>query len=248
MPAYINHFSPIYPNQGAHVTEVWSENVSNDQQISHNSTPERPPPATYNNEYTPTSNSRNTTTTPSYVLVDSNGCVDYTNNRSLVQTNPAHLHSQHAHHPAPGHYEPVNYHTSRSNLTNGSDLPFHDIPTLRFFYNMGLDYFRNSAMIWPDYHSNNGGDTHAIAAPGTPTISGPAPIAINGTSPIAQPMWQPLPSVMVPQIETHRLAIDMQQLSFNEDNNNNGDQESFNKTKKQENDKNGKEISFQILF
>lgn len=37
-----------------------------------------------------------------------------------------------------------NFHAPASNALNGSDLPLNDLITLRYFYNLGIDYFRHN--------------------------------------------------------------------------------------------------------
>ncbi|XP_067000272.1 protein ovarian tumor locus [Anabrus simplex] len=44
----------------------------------------------------------------------------------------------------------VNLHAQKSMQISGSDLPFSDIPTLRFYYNLGLDYLRSGCVLWPN--------------------------------------------------------------------------------------------------
>lgn len=46
-------------------------------------------------------------------------------------------------------FQPVNFYAQKSFHLNGSDLPFSDIPTLRFYYNLGHDYFRSGCLMWP---------------------------------------------------------------------------------------------------
>ncbi|XP_069695112.1 deubiquitinase otu-like [Periplaneta americana] len=46
-------------------------------------------------------------------------------------------------------FQPVNFLAQKSLQISGNDLPLSDIPTLRFYYNLGHDYFRLSYMYWP---------------------------------------------------------------------------------------------------
>uniref|UniRef100_T1JCG5 OTU domain-containing protein n=1 Tax=Strigamia maritima TaxID=126957 RepID=T1JCG5_STRMM len=43
----------------------------------------------------------------------------------------------------------INFNVTRSQDLNGSDLPLNDLPTLRFFFNLGHDYFRMSSIYSP---------------------------------------------------------------------------------------------------
>ncbi|GAB6027308.1 hypothetical protein CHUAL_001591 [Chamberlinius hualienensis] len=73
-------------------------------------------------------------------------------------------------------YEPplhsINYATQRSRDPHGNDLPLHDLITLRFFYNLGHDYFRSATIITMptnQYHSA----VWSYGSPVTyPTVSG----------------------------------------------------------------------------
>ncbi|XP_033606451.1 OTU domain-containing protein 4 isoform X2 [Cryptotermes secundus] len=47
-------------------------------------------------------------------------------------------------------FQPVNFMAQKSVQIGGSDLPLSDLSTLRFFYNLGHDYFRLSCMYWPN--------------------------------------------------------------------------------------------------
>ncbi|XP_077294137.1 uncharacterized protein LOC143916764 isoform X2 [Arctopsyche grandis] len=42
----------------------------------------------------------------------------------------------------------VNYAVQRSINNNGSDLPYNDVQTLRFFFNLGIDYMQSGGMSW----------------------------------------------------------------------------------------------------
>ncbi|XP_055630111.1 protein ovarian tumor locus-like isoform X2 [Toxorhynchites rutilus septentrionalis] len=39
-----------------------------------------------------------------------------------------------------------NFHANHSVISNGSDLPLHDLVTLRYFYNLGVEYFRQNQL------------------------------------------------------------------------------------------------------
>ncbi|XP_044739224.1 protein ovarian tumor locus-like isoform X2 [Chrysoperla carnea] len=197
MPAYV-------PNPyTTHSPENWNENTSNDQIITSphtitNTTLRNTYPV-YATEYLPQPPPAaiESSTSNSYVIVDPNTIVDYPTNRP---------------------HEPVNYNVSRSQSPNGADLPYHDIPTLRFFFNFGLDYFRNiNTTIW--HHANG---TEEVYNHSTPMITAESPQQVITTAPTTG-VW-PICSgspVIVPHVggidTQQRLSIDMQHLNLKEE-------------------------------
>ncbi|XP_023224857.1 uncharacterized protein LOC111625848 [Centruroides sculpturatus] len=75
----------------------------------------------------------------------------------------------------------VNLNAWRSQDPTGSDLPLADLPTVRFFYNLGCDYFRMTSMMhvttpspYPAWTPCNSSISYAI---GTPCSSIPVPMS-----------------------------------------------------------------------
>ncbi|XP_046986477.1 uncharacterized protein LOC124556566 [Schistocerca americana] len=63
----------------------------------------------------------------------------------------------------------LNMVAQKSVLPDGSDLPLHDIQTLRFYYNLGCDWFRQSCLPLPVHIDPYAGSLSAASAAATPT-------------------------------------------------------------------------------
>ncbi|XP_057328528.1 GATA zinc finger domain-containing protein 14-like isoform X2 [Microplitis mediator] len=84
----------------------------------------------------------------------------------------------------------VNFRVSPSLDINGNDLPYSDITTLRYFFNLGLEYFHVNQMWWPQ-----GEVPYPAAPPNTPLSPPPSPHAHNFTP--ESPPGLPVESVQV---------------------------------------------------
>uniref|UniRef100_A0AAU7J948 Tudor domain-containing protein Tdr28 n=1 Tax=Locusta migratoria TaxID=7004 RepID=A0AAU7J948_LOCMI len=74
----------------------------------------------------------------------------------------------------------LNLVAQKSVLPDGSDLPLHDIQTLRFYYNLGCDWFRQSCLPLPVHIDSY---TGSLATPAAAAVAAAAPPPPPPTSP-----------------------------------------------------------------
>ncbi|XP_022206298.2 protein ovarian tumor locus isoform X2 [Nilaparvata lugens] len=92
-----------------------------------------------------------------------------------VNTNPNNVY--HIPPPSTPAYCAVNYVPARSLHPDGSDLPMADLPTLRYYYNVGLDYSRMNYMM--QQPAARAATTHCYVPPPTPYIADPSMSAVS---------------------------------------------------------------------
>ncbi|CAG5097985.1 Similar to ALG13: Putative bifunctional UDP-N-acetylglucosamine transferase and deubiquitinase ALG13 (Homo sapiens) [Cotesia congregata] len=98
----------------------------------------------------------------------------------------------------------VNFRVAPSLDINGNDLPYSDISTLRYFFNLGLEYFNMNHVWWPQNEI-----TYPAAPPNTPLSPPPSPPRSlniippeNPPVPVVDQCYAPLPppvSEIIPQ-------------------------------------------------
>ncbi|XP_049827348.1 autism susceptibility gene 2 protein homolog isoform X3 [Schistocerca gregaria] len=96
----------------------------------------------------------------------------------------------------------VNLDSPQSIMADGSDLPLHDVTTLRFFYNLGVNVFNTvrKATQSPVLAMHDHSSSQADGSPFSAELAG------RGVLQVDAPAWQPQPRKTEPSAHAHGLA------------------------------------------